>query len=248
VRPQQKCRSDSQRPQAAAAAAAAAAPTAAWLPQMRRMLLVRGGALKSLPAQTEHQKIMCTHSAVVVVAGTLAVELAGAEVDVGGSVAVHPGLGDGSGGAGISGVESDRLSEALCEQQHKNRYSPSFSTRNICSSQQPCSRQLVQRHSLPWGAHNHTGSGRVSRNMLNNGNRIDRPKKIYQAPKKKQASLLRRGLLVGFDPRTWRQIFSDLLPSCFFEDAGLCGDRDSVQIQATLTLYPLCHPWRQTVT
>jgi hypothetical protein len=47
----------------------------------------------------------------VIVAGTLAIELAGAEVDVGGAVAVHPGLGNKAGGASIAGVESNRLED-----------------------------------------------------------------------------------------------------------------------------------------
>ena len=51
-------------------------------------------------------------SAEVVVAGALAVELAGAEVDVGGAVAVHPRLGLEAVGAGIAGVEGNRLEEA----------------------------------------------------------------------------------------------------------------------------------------
>ena len=42
-----------------------------------------------------------------VVARTLAVELAGAEVDVGGAVAVHPRLGLDAVGAGVAGVEGD---------------------------------------------------------------------------------------------------------------------------------------------
>ena len=50
-----------------------------------------------------------THSAVVIVAGALAVELAGTEVDVRGAVAVHPGLGNKASGAGIAGVEGNRL-------------------------------------------------------------------------------------------------------------------------------------------
>jgi len=49
--------------------------------------------------------------AVEVVARALAVELAGAEVDVGGAVAVHPGLGLKAVGAGIAGVEGDGLED-----------------------------------------------------------------------------------------------------------------------------------------
>jgi hypothetical protein len=45
----------------------------------------------------------------VVVAGPLAVELARAEVDVRGAVAVHPRLGLKAVGAGIAGVEGDGL-------------------------------------------------------------------------------------------------------------------------------------------
>ena len=46
-----------------------------------------------------------------VVAGALAVELARAEVDVRGAVAVHPRLGLKAVGTGIAGVESDGLEE-----------------------------------------------------------------------------------------------------------------------------------------
>lgn len=46
-----------------------------------------------------------THSAVEVVAGALAVELARAEVDVGVTVAVHPGLGVHAGRVRPTGVE-----------------------------------------------------------------------------------------------------------------------------------------------
>ena len=44
-------------------------------------------------------------------AGTLAVELARAEVDVRGAVAVHPRLGLKAVGAGIAGVEGDGLED-----------------------------------------------------------------------------------------------------------------------------------------
>jgi hypothetical protein len=47
----------------------------------------------------------------VVVARALAVELAGAEVDVRGAVAVHPRLGLEAVGAGIAGVEGDGLED-----------------------------------------------------------------------------------------------------------------------------------------
>ncbi len=50
-------------------------------------------------------------SAEVVVAGALAVELAGAEVDVRGAVAVHPRLGLKAVGAGVAGVEGNRLED-----------------------------------------------------------------------------------------------------------------------------------------
>ena len=50
-----------------------------------------------------------THSAVEVVAGTLAVELARAEVDVRRAVAVLPALRLGAVGAGVAGVEGNRL-------------------------------------------------------------------------------------------------------------------------------------------
>jgi hypothetical protein len=43
------------------------------------------------------------------VARALAVELASTEVDVGGAVAVNPGLGDKASGASIAGVEGNRL-------------------------------------------------------------------------------------------------------------------------------------------
>ena len=46
-----------------------------------------------------------------VVARALAVELAGAEVDVRGAVAVHPRLGLKAVGAGVAGVESDGLKD-----------------------------------------------------------------------------------------------------------------------------------------
>jgi len=52
-----------------------------------------------------------THGAVEVVARALAVELAGAEVDVRGAVAVHPRLGLKAVGAGVAGVESDGLKD-----------------------------------------------------------------------------------------------------------------------------------------
>ena len=52
-----------------------------------------------------------TYSAEVVVAGALAVELAGAEVDVRGAVAVHPRLGLEAVGAGVAGVEGDGLED-----------------------------------------------------------------------------------------------------------------------------------------
>jgi len=52
-----------------------------------------------------------TYSAREVVAGTLAIELAGAEVDVRGAVAVHPRLGLKAVGAGVAGVEGDRLED-----------------------------------------------------------------------------------------------------------------------------------------
>ena len=52
-----------------------------------------------------------------IVAGTLAVELAGAEVDVRGAVAVDPRLGLDSSGAGIAGVEGNRLED----REHLNR-------------------------------------------------------------------------------------------------------------------------------
>eukprot|EP00960_Hanusia_phi_P028570 747477-Hanusia_phi.AAC.2 len=39
--------------------------------------------------------------------GTLSVELAGSKVDVGGSVAVHPGLRLDAGGAGVAGVKGN---------------------------------------------------------------------------------------------------------------------------------------------
>ena len=44
-------------------------------------------------------------------AGTLAIELASTEVDVGGAIAVHPGLGDKASGASIAGVEGNRLED-----------------------------------------------------------------------------------------------------------------------------------------
>ena len=50
-----------------------------------------------------------THSAEVIVAGTLAIELASTEVDVGGAVAVNPRLRDEASRASIAGVESNRL-------------------------------------------------------------------------------------------------------------------------------------------
>ncbi len=50
-------------------------------------------------------------SAEVIVARALAVELASTEVDVGGAIAVHPGLGNKAGGASIAGVESNRLKD-----------------------------------------------------------------------------------------------------------------------------------------
>jgi hypothetical protein len=53
----------------------------------------------------------CTHSAEVIVAGALAVELASTEVDVGGAVAVHPRLRDEASRASIAGVESNRLED-----------------------------------------------------------------------------------------------------------------------------------------
>ena len=46
-----------------------------------------------------------------VMARALAVELAGAEVDVRGAVAVHPRLGLDAVGAGVAGVEGDRLED-----------------------------------------------------------------------------------------------------------------------------------------
>ena len=52
-------------------------------------------------------KSASTHSAREVVAGALAVELAGAEVDVRGAVAVDPRLGLEAVGAGVAGVEGD---------------------------------------------------------------------------------------------------------------------------------------------
>jgi hypothetical protein len=45
------------------------------------------------------------------VAGALAVELASAEIDVGGAVAVHPRLRDKASGASIAGVKSDGLED-----------------------------------------------------------------------------------------------------------------------------------------
>ena len=53
--------------------------------------------------------VIITHSAEVIVAGALAVELASTEVDVRGAVAVHPGLGNKASRAGVAGVESNRL-------------------------------------------------------------------------------------------------------------------------------------------
>ena len=50
-----------------------------------------------------------THSAEVIVAGTLAIELASTEVDVGGAVAVHPRLRDKASRASIASVESNGL-------------------------------------------------------------------------------------------------------------------------------------------
>ena len=67
--------------------------------------------------------------AVEVVAGALAVELAGAEVDVGGAVAVHPGLGLKAVGAGVAGVEGDGLKdgEHFCT-EHKTRVNATHNT------------------------------------------------------------------------------------------------------------------------
>ena len=52
-----------------------------------------------------------THSAEVIVARALAVELASTVVDVGGAVAVHPRLRHKTGRASIAGVESNRLED-----------------------------------------------------------------------------------------------------------------------------------------
>ena len=52
-----------------------------------------------------------THGAEVIVARALAIELASTEVDVGGAVAVNPGLGDKASGASIAGVEGNRLED-----------------------------------------------------------------------------------------------------------------------------------------
>ncbi len=52
-----------------------------------------------------------THSAKVIVAGALAVELASTEVDVGSAIAVLPRLLDQAVGAGVSHIESNRLEQ-----------------------------------------------------------------------------------------------------------------------------------------
>jgi hypothetical protein len=52
-----------------------------------------------------------TYSAPEVVTAALAVELAGAVVDVGGAVAVHPRLRDKASGTSIASVKGNRLKE-----------------------------------------------------------------------------------------------------------------------------------------
>ena len=56
-------------------------------------------------------QLRTTYGAEVIVARALAIELAGTEVDVGGAVAVHPGLRHEAGGASIAGVEGNRLED-----------------------------------------------------------------------------------------------------------------------------------------
>jgi hypothetical protein len=85
------------------------------------VLFWTAGVHEKFPGQTSINSSI-TYSAVVVVAGSLAVELAGAKVDVGGAVAVHPGLGNKAGGAGIAGVEGDGLSQALWKTMEKSSH------------------------------------------------------------------------------------------------------------------------------
>ncbi len=106
-------------------------------------------------------------------ARSLAVELAGAEVDVGGAVAVHPGLGDGSGGAGIAGVESDGLSQALWKTA-KKQVTPCNSA-SVTSAARIChapGSSVDATNSL--GGLRITIQGVGLRNMLNNDGSISR--------------------------------------------------------------------------
>jgi hypothetical protein len=75
--------------------------------------------------------------AVEVVARALAVELAGAEVDVRSAVAVHPRLGLKAVGAGIAGVEGDGLEdgEHFCASQSSRREQRDTHPQNIA---RPC--------------------------------------------------------------------------------------------------------------
>ena len=84
--------------------------------------------------------------AVEVVARALAVELAGAEVDVGGAVAVHPGLGLEAVGASIAGVEGDRLEdgEHFCPQNGKNSVSCWLEQVRPCST--PTTKRAPHQH------------------------------------------------------------------------------------------------------
>jgi hypothetical protein len=75
------------------------------------LAVVAVGVAAAAVAVVDEARGRHVQSAEVIVAGTLAIELAGTEVDVGGAVAVHPGLGNKASGTSIAGVKGNRLED-----------------------------------------------------------------------------------------------------------------------------------------
>jgi hypothetical protein len=100
-----------------------------------------------------------THSAVEVVAGALAVELARAEVDVGVTVAVHPGLGVHAGRVRPAGVEGNGAHNLA----RVGQWCQSTSARICpCAASPPRSRKAWKQPSLAQYARN-TDAAAVTR-------------------------------------------------------------------------------------
>ena len=88
-----------------------------------------------------------THSAVEIVAGTLAVELARAEVDVRRAVAVLPALRLDAVGAGVASVEGNRLSTSKCQKTRSPRPPGTLHAPKIQEAQRyiPCAALLREK-------------------------------------------------------------------------------------------------------